>query len=596
MRNPSQTGDEYDVVVIGSGAGGLGTALVCRQAGLSVLVLEKTELYGGSTAVSGGAVWIPDNGHMAGVGHTDSLDAARRYLRQTVGPALREDMMEAFLANGPEMVRFMERHTEVKFVARAVSPDYQPELDGAMPGGRTIDPAPFDGRTLGPLFESLRGPLASFLALGGMMVNKKDIDALLAMHRSGAALAHAAPLLARYALDRLRWSRGTRLVLGNALAARLLKSAHDAGIVLRNRAKVTRIDTEAGRACGVTVELDGTARRIRARRAVVLATGGIAQNKALRAQLVPHAELHRSMSPASNAGDGAALAAPLGGHLASGNAGAAFWTPVSVFRDERGREAQFPHLVTDRQKPGIMAVNAAGRRFANEASSYHDFTHAMHRAHASSPCVPAWLVCDANFLRRYGLGRVRPRSLEVGRYLRSGYLKRGATLDALAREIGVPAAALAESARKMNEAAASGVDAEFGRGHSAYDRYLGDPAHQPNPCLGPIDTGPFYAVQIVPGDIGSATGLATDPHARVLDGAGQPIPGLYAVGNDMNSVMGGTYPAAGITLGPALTFGYIAARDIVDGARALADGTPAARDAQFPLATPNPAIQEARPS
>ncbi len=568
MRNETQTLDSYDVIVLGSGAGGLGTALVCKQAGLAVLVLEKTDKFGGSTAVSGGAVWIPANGHMAGVGHTDSLDAARRYLRQTVGPALREDMMDAYLENGPEMVRFMERHTEVKFVARPVSPDYKPELDGAMPGGRTIDPAPFDGRTLGPLFEQLRGPLSSFLALGGMMVNKKDIDALLAMHRSGAALAHALPLLARYGLDRLRWSRGTRLVLGNALAARLLKSAHDADIALRLRANVTRLLTEGERVNGVTVELDGQTRTIRARHAVVLATGGIPQNAALRAQLVPHAAVHRSMSPMANAGDGVALAAPLGGHLATGNAGAAFWAPVSVFRDEQGREAQFPHLVTDRQKPGIMGVDSSGRRFANEATSYHDFVAAMHRANDSTPCVPAWLVCDAVFLRRYGLGRVRPRSPQVGRYLRTGYLKRGDTLEALARAIGVPAQALADSAKQMNEAAASGVDTAFGRGASAYDRYLGDPAHTPNPCLGPIATGPFYAVQIVPGDIGSATGIETDTHARVLNVSGQAIAGLYAVGNDMNSVMAGTYPAAGITLGPALTFGYIAGRDIAAQAQA----------------------------
>jgi succinate dehydrogenase/fumarate reductase flavoprotein subunit len=582
-----QASEEYDVVVVGSGAGGLGTALVCRHAGLSVLVLEKTAKFGGSTAVSGGAVWIPDNPHMAGVGHRDTLDAARRYLRQTVGDALREPLMEAYLQHGPEMVRFMEAHTEVNFIARAVSPDYKPELDGAMPGGRTIDPAPFDGRTLGPLFEQLRRPLPSFLALGGMMVNRKDIDALLAMHKSVAALAHALPLLLRYAKDCLKWSRGTRLVLGNALAARLLKSAHDAGITLMHSARVTRLETNGARVSGVTVEIDGKRQTIAARRAVVLATGGYAQNAALRAKLVPHADLHRSMAPEGNTGDGALLAEPLGGHFASGNAGAAFWTPVSVFRDSDGREAVFPHLITDRQKPGIMAVDANGRRFANEATSYHDFVAAMHRANATAPCVPAWLVCDSHFVRKYGLGRVRPRSLSLGRYVRSGYLKCGATLDALAHEIGVPPEALEQSAARMNAFAKSGVDEEFGRGNSAYDRYLGDASQQPNPCLGPIETGPFYAVRIVPGDIGSATGLETNERAQVLDGNGAAIAGLYAVGNDMNSVMGGTYPAAGITLGPALTFGYIAGRDIAAAAGTTGEPVAANRDARAVAPSPH---------
>lgn len=553
----------YDVIVVGSGAGGLSTALVCREAGLSVLVLEKTEYFGGSTAVSGGAVWIPGNPHMAGVGHTDSDERARAYLRQTVGPALRPAMIDTYLRHGPEMVRFMEAHTDVHFIARPVSPDYKPELDGAAQGGRTIDPAPFDGRELGAWFDTLRPPLPSFLALSGMMVNRKDIDALLAMHRSWKALRHAVPLLARYARDRLRWRRGTRLVLGNALAARLLKSARDKQIELVRRAGVEQLIVEDGRVSGVAATIDGKTQTLRARRAVVLATGGYAQNAAMRAQLVPHASVHRSMAPAGNTGDGAQLAKPLGGHLATGNVGAAFWTPVSVMRDADGHETVFPHLITDRQKPGIMAIDSSGKRFANEATSYHDFVAAMHRAHTNTPCVPAWLVCDSDFLQRYGLGLVRPQTRRIERFLRNGYLKRADSVDALARNLGVPADALADSVAQMNAAAQSGRDTAFGRGDSAYDRYLGDASHTPNPCLGPIARAPFYAVQIVPGDIGSATGLEVDTCARVLDAHDAPVAGLYAVGNDMNSVMAGTYPAAGITLGPALTFGYIAGQTIV---------------------------------
>ncbi|CAM2156816.1 3-oxosteroid 1-dehydrogenase [Pararobbsia alpina] len=560
--------NEYDVIVVGSGAAGLSAALTCKIAGLSVVVLEKTEYFGGSTAVSGGAVWIPENPLMASVGHTDSRERAITYLRQTVGSALRPEMMDAYLSYGPAMVRFFDAHTSLKFIPRAVSPDYKPELEGASTGGRTIDPAPFDGRELGEAFNLLRPPLPSFLALGGMMVNRKDIDALLNLHRSWSNFSHATSLVARYLRDRLKWRRGTRLLLGNALAARLLKSALDKRIDMHRNIEIAELITEAGlnagRVSGVRIRQGAQDRVIKARRAVVLATGGFPQNSALRAALIPHAAVHRSMSPSGNTGDGMTLARQIGGRLEQGNAGAAFWAPVSILRGADGKETVFPHLITDRQKPGLIAVNSAGQRFANEASSYHDFVDSMHREHEKTPCIPAWLICDSTFLKRYGLGLVRPRTGNVQRFIDSKYLYRGDSIEALAGAIGVPAAALKQSVIKINRAAADGHDAEFRRGESAYDRYLGDASHTPNPCIGAIETGPFYAVQVWPGDIGSATGLRVDSHARVLDAQDCPIEGLFACGNDMNSVMGGTYPAAGITLGPALTFGYIAGRTIAD--------------------------------
>lgn len=562
QREMMQMDQSYDVIILGSGAAGLSAALTCRDAGLSVLVLEKTEYFGGSTAVSGGAVWIPNNPHMAGLGLADSSDAAIRYLQQTVGNYLRPDMLDAFLRHGPEMVRFMEEKTDVHFIARPVSPDYKPELDGAMGGGRTIDPAPFDGRELGTHFDLLRPPIGSFLALGGMMVNRKDIDSLLAMTRDWGALRHSAGLLARYGRDRLRWRRGTRLLLGNALAARLLKSAIDAKVELVRNAEVTEVISSGGSVTGVALKDGGARRTITARRAVVLATGGFPQNAEMRGQLIPHAGVHRSMSPVGNTGDGSRLAAPLGGSLAQDNAGSAFWAPVSIMRAADGTETVFPHLVTDRQKPGIFAVNSQGRRFVNEATSYHDFVVGMHRSHGETACIPAWLVCDADFLKRYGLGLVRPQARGIGRFIDCGYLKRAQSVAELAGVIGVPAAELERTVAQMNRAAETGVDEVFNRGASAYDRYLGDAAHKPNPCLGPVRKAPFYAVQIWPGDIGSAAGLRVDTQARVLGADGQAIPGLFACGNDMNSIMGGTYPAAGITLGPALTFGYIAGRTI----------------------------------
>jgi succinate dehydrogenase/fumarate reductase flavoprotein subunit len=561
---------DFDVVVVGSGAAGLSAALTCRAAGLSVAVLEKTDLYGGSTAVSGGAVWIPDNPHMAGVGHKDSRERALRYLRATVGDRLPEAMVDAFLTEGPKMVSFLEANSECRFIARAISPDYQPELDGGSQGGRTIDPAPFDGRRLGPLFKHLRPPIHSFLALGGMMVGRKDIDALLGMRRSWKAMKYSIGLVARYALDRLRWPRGTRLLMGNALAAALLQSARQAAVELRRQVNVLRLLQDMdGRVNGVEADTPDGKVIFHTRYGVVLASGGFAQNAAMRAEHLPHADVHRSMAPAGSTGDGAKLAGALGGGLAEGNHGAAFWAPVSIMRERNGVETVYPHLVMDRQKPGIMAVNTAGRRFANEASSYHDFVAAMQRAHESSPCIPAWLICDAHFLRRYGLGLVRPQAMRLHRFLDSGYLLRAESITALAHLTGLPAGALEQSVARMNEAAQSGIDEEFGRGNSAYDRYLGDASHRPNPCLGPIRHAPFYAVKIWPGDIGMATGLRVVPQTRVLDALDQPIAGVYACGNDMNSIMAGTYPSAGITLGPALTFGYIAGKSIIAEAQGL---------------------------
>jgi succinate dehydrogenase/fumarate reductase flavoprotein subunit len=563
MGTMTMPGEVFDVVVIGSVAAGMAAALTARAAGLWVAVLEKAPWFGGSTAVSGGAVWIPGNHHMPGLGHADSRDQAMTYLRAIVGNHMRTDMMEAYLDQGPDMVRFLETRAGIRFIPCQVSPDYEPERDGAAQGGRTIDPAPFDGRELGPMFDALRPPYPSFLAFGGMMVNRKDIDALLTVHRSVDSFRHAAGLLARYARDRLGWPRGTRLLMGNSLAGQLLKSAIEAGITLRRGVAVRELERRDGRVATVLLEGGGA---VEARIGVVLATGGFPQNARLRADHLPHAGVHRSMSPEANTGDGIAWATALGGRLRTDNAGAAFWAPVSVLRNADGSETVFPHLIMDRQKPGIAAVKAAGRRFVNEATSYHRFVEGMHRAHDDTPSIPAWLICDRSFLKRYGMGLVRPGPRVLTPFIKAGYLIEAPDIATLAQRICVPADALANTVARVNEAGRTGVDPDFHRGASAYDRYLGDPNHRPNPCLGVIKAAPFYAVQVWPGDIGTAAGLDTDAEARLLDAEGEPIAGLYAVGNDMNSVMAGTYPAAGITLGPGLTFGYIAGRSIAEAA------------------------------
>ncbi|MEN0105928.1 MAG: FAD-dependent oxidoreductase [Pseudomonas sp.] len=549
---------EVDVLIIGSGAAGMCAAAVAKLQGLDVLLVEKTAYFGGTTALSGGGTWVPLNRQGKALGVTDSRERVERYLDQVVGEAAPRELRQAFLEHGPAMLEFLEQHTEVKFSGRAYSPDYWSELDGAGEGGRALDPLEFDGRTLGPQFENLRKPWPEFVAFGGMMVNKGDIDLLLQAKRSRKGFVHAVKLLTRFITDRLRgYSRGTRLVLGNALAGRLYKSLLDLDVPMWANAPASALRTEGGRIVGALVQRNGQPVEVTARRGVLLATGGFPGNPSMRAQLLPQPGGQWSAGNEANEGDGLRMALDLGASLGDKrNANNAFYSPVSLMKRADGSTARFPHLMLDRYKPGVIMVNRQGQRFVNEADSYHACGEAQYRTGA----VPAWLICDSQFLARYGLGMVRPQAASLQRFLDAGYLKRGATIGELAAALQVDIEGLNATVTRYNHYAVRGQDPDFGKGQSAYNRYLGEPGHQPNPCLAPIEQGPFYAVEVVPGDIGTACGLLTDEHARVLGENGQPIPGLYAAGNDMNSIMGGHYPGPGITLGPGLTFGYLAAR------------------------------------
>ncbi len=550
--------ETVDLVVVGSGAAGLSAALTAHHLGLSVLVLEKTPYFGGSTAVSGGATWIPNNPHQVAAGKAEPPDQALDYLRAEVGNHGNPALWDAFLAAGPRMVAFMEAQTRLTFGMRSLAPDYHPDQPGAALGYRVLDPQDFDGRALGRHLRRLRPPIREFTILGGMMVGRADLPHLFNLTRKPASALHAARILARHLKDRLVHGRSTRLVMGAAMAARLAVSCIDRGIEIRTDTPARGLIVDGGRVAGVQTD----AGHIRARAGVVLAGGGVPHAPDLDARLRPHKGVtgHWSMSPEGNAGDGAAMAQAIGARLGEGNAEPLFYAPVSLIPQPDGSTRPFPHLFLDRAKPGVIAVDGTGRRFVNEAASYHDFVQAMlGRGAGPAPEGAVWLLADHRAIRRYGLGAVRPFPAPMGRHLRSGYLRRGATPADLATATGLPAQALAETLARFNAAALRGDDPDHGKGSTAYNRYLGDAGHGPNPCIAPLDQAPFYAIRLHPGDIGAATGLEIDPHARVLDACGQPIAGLFACGSEANSIMGGTYPGAGITLGPGLTFGFIAA-------------------------------------
>lgn len=561
-------GARYDIVVIGAGGAGMAAALYAAIDGKKVLLVERTEYVGGTTARSAATTWVPGTHHAASVNPTDTLEDAARYLTNAIGERTPASMRQAFLDNGAQAVKQIEMHSEVKYRPYPKHPDYISDLGGSTLNGRALEPLPFDGRKLGPLLSLVRPPIPEFTVLGGMMVDRNDINHLLGMTRSMASFKHSAKIISRHAKDRLTHPRGTRLVMGNALIGRLLYSLaqHD-NVTLALNTSIEGIDREAngeGAIDAVTLEQNGERRRVRVDGGVILASGGFNRHADLRRTLLPGIE--PDWSPAAPGHTGAAhdLVRKLGARYGNGGLSHAFWAPVSLRQRADGSMASFPHFVMDRAKPGMLTVNQAGRRFVNESTSYHLFGLAMQTAHEVSPSIPACLVCDAEALRKYGIGMVRPGGKGLAPFLADGYLTRGKTLDELAAKLGIDAAGLKASVAAINSYAETGVDPDFQRGETAYQQNIGDAAWSgKNPNIGPLKRAPYYAIRLYPGDIGASTGLATDADAQVLGENDRPIPGLYAVGNDMHSIMGGVYVAPGITLGPGLVFAYLAARHAV---------------------------------
>lgn len=550
------TRQEYDIAVIGSGAGGLAAATFAALSGAKTILIESTEYVGGTSAYSAGTTWAPNTRLAASVGAEDTPERVMAYLDNAVGNRSPRDLRASFVENAPHAIHTLMDQTEVQFRAYAKHPDYLSELDGSAKKGRALEPVPFNSATLGKDMGLIRPPIPEFTILGGLMVDRTDIGHLLNMTKSLTSLGKSMRLIGGYMLNRLRYGRSARLVMGNALVGRLLLAAKNAGVEIRTKTHITKITTEE--TATILETKDGETFTIS--KAVIAATGGFGRHPQKRAAMLPTPVAEHSPAAPGHTGTIHDILLDMGATYGTGSAANVFMAPVSKKQRQDGSWAVFPHFVFDRSKPHTICVDQNAKRFANESRSYHEFALAQH----ATGTIPAYIITDSVGLKKYGLGMVRPGGMGKKALLKDGYLIEGASLEALAAKLDLDAAILNETIARFNEFATDGVDHDFHRGETVYERHNGDPLHGPNPTLGKIEQGPFYAVRLWPADIGAATGFATDANARILTKSGDPLPRLYACGNDMHSIMGGVYPGPGITIGPAITFAYIAVKDAMN--------------------------------
>lgn len=547
---------EFDVVVAGSGAAGMTAALTAARHGLSVVVIEKTAHFGGSTARSGGGLWVPGNAVLKRAGVRDTPEQARTYLAHVAGDCVAPQRQHALLEHGPAMLDLVLSATPVDFAWVPNYADYYPEAPGGLASGRTIEPVPLDGRVLGTELSALNPPYLP--APDGMAITAADYRWLSLGTRHPRAIWTTAKVAVRMA--RTKALRRRTISLGQALAAGLRAGLASAGVPVWLDTPLTGLLISGGTVTGVQATRDGDPVTIRARRGVLLATGGFERNAAMRAeyQRQPIGTDWTVGSP-GNTGDGIVAGQRAGGALDLMDD--AWWGPSIPLTG-----GPF-FCLSERSLPGCILVNAAGQRFVNEAAPYVDAVHAMYDRHTDDkPHIPAWLIIDQRYRNSYVFAGLPPRKPLPRRWYAAGTVYRAGTLGDLAGQIGISADGLTETVERFNGFARSGKDEDFGRGDSAYDRYYGDPRCRPNPNLAPLAQPPFYAIKIVPGDLGTKGGLRTDERARVLRQDGSPIPGLYAAGNASAAVMGHSYAGAGATIGPAMTFGYIAALEMAAAA------------------------------
>jgi succinate dehydrogenase/fumarate reductase flavoprotein subunit len=553
----------YDVVVVGSGIAGLTTALTAAVHGRSVLVIEKEAVVGGTSCYSEAMVWMPCSRQAEAEGLRDSASDALTYLQALAEPYFDRPRAEAYVSQAREALAFVEDNSAVRYTLATGSCDYYMDRPGATSGMRALNAGIFDARRLGRDFARVRWPLATTLAFGGMTIAGFEAGHFYRVLRSPRSALAAGRVIARYGWDRLCGrARGTRIGNGQGVVAALLHRLGELHVEVRTASSLHSLIVEQGRVTGVMVSEGGQIRSIDAGLGVVLATGGFSRSPTLTQRFfnhIPEVANHVAFPPEGNTGDGIDQASAVGAKVIERLHAPAAWTPASKVPQPDGSDVLWPHY-SDRAKPGVIAVARNGRRFVNEGVPYVDFVPAMLAACPEGACE-VYLIATRRALRRYGLGAVPPAPLPIGRYLRSGYLIEARSIAALAATLGVDGTALAATLERFNADAERSVDTEFGKGSDPYSRNNGDSAHRPNPCLAPI-TAPFYAVRVIPGDIATFVGLDTDRHARVRDRDGAIVPGLYAVGNDAATVMGGAYAGAGISVGQGMTFGYLAGRHL----------------------------------
>jgi 3-oxosteroid 1-dehydrogenase len=542
----------FVVVVVGSGAAGMTAALTAAHHGMRAVVIEKTGRFGGSTARSGGGLWVPGNEVLRRAGVADTPEQARAYLAHVSGGCVSAARQQALLEHGPAMVSFVCAHTPVDFAWVPGYADYYPEAPGGLAQGRSIEPVPLDGRVLGAELAHLNPPYLP--APPGVTITQADYRWLSLGPRHPRAVLASMKVAGR--LARARLLRQRVLSMGQALAAGLRAGLAAGQVPVWLDTPMTGLHLRDGRAAGVEVIRDGRPALILADRGVVLAAGGFEHNAAMR-QRYQRAPIGTEWTTGSTGNTGDAIEAAEAAGAALDLMDDAWWGPAIPLPSG-------PYFcLAERSLPGCLLVNGAGRRFVNESAPYVDAVHAMYAGHTDAvPHIPSWLIFDQRYRDRYVFAGLPPGRPLPRRWFAAGSVHRADTLTGLAGQSGLDPAALTATVARFGEFAAAGRDADFLRGDSAYDRYYGDPRHRPNPNLAPLATPPFHAVKIVPGDLGTKGGVRTDERARVLRADGTPIPGLYAAGNTSAAVMGHSYAGAGATIGPAMTFGYLAALDL----------------------------------
>ena len=557
-----------DLLVMGSGAAGMGAAIRAHDLGLDVLLVEKSELYGGNSAMSGGVCWVANNPGMAKEGIPDSDEEGFQYLKHITKGEVPDNRLRLYIRESKRVLAYLHEKTHVRYVSLAKYTDYYPEAPGGRPGGRSMDPLPFDGSKLREDLIRMRRPHPQSQILGKFGITAKEAQAAIGVgFKTMMFMAWQMFLYMLRHFKRKRWGRDTKLCAGNSLMGRLLLSLKERNVPTWLNTGVEELLFEDGKAVGAVLNKEGKTLRVKASRGVVLAAGGFSRNREMRQRYQRHPiTTEWTAGTPSNTGDAIQMGRDAGGALDLMDE--AWWTPVSLVP-----KSPFSWvLVVEKSLPHGLFLNQNGKRFTNEAAPYIDVVNGMYDDVAKTGAAdPRWFhIFDATYRKSSIAGPVAPGKVmpdkQLPRRYRDGkFLYKAETLDELCAQLDIPAATAKAAITRFNEYAVKGEDPDYNRGWSAQDRYYGDPNVKPNCSLGPIETGPFYAVQIYPGDLGTKGGLVTDEHSRVLKEDGQAIPGLYAAGNSASSVMGRTYPGAGGTIGPALTFGFLAAEDAARG-------------------------------